>query len=271
MKRIIAIVFMLIILCGCENQERPTLKVGFLNVGNADCQIITIKDKIIVVDTGLNSKRDYIFEFLKNNNIQKIDALILTHFDKDHIGNAAEIINNYNIDLIYETSIKKSTESKYYKAYREAVENKGNKVIIIKDDLEFEFYGAKFKIYGPKSDFYLNNESNNSSLVLSINYYNSSFLFSADIEKDRMREDLFDGIEKYDVLKIAHHGYYEDNTYEYISAVKPKFSVISTSTLNPPSPETITKLYEIGSKVYLTNNGDVIIETNGYSYKIKQK
>ena len=79
-----------------------------------------------------------------------------------------------------------------------------------------------------------------------------------------------DGTEKYDVLKVPHHGYYEDNTGEFISEISPTFSVITTTSLSPPSPQTVMELYRIGSKVYFTDNGRVEMTTDGNKLSVKQ-
>lgn len=272
MKRVITLfIIFCLFFSGCEMEKKENINVTFLDVGNADCQIIMVDNKTVMIDTALANQKDKIFEFLDKNNIDKIDVLILTHFDKDHIGTASEIINELNVDLIYENSLKKHTNSTHYKSYKKAIKENRSKVIPVNEQIEFEFNDAKFKIYPPKSDRYLNNESNNSSLMVTLKYNETSFLFAADIEKDRIAEVIDVVEERYDILKIPHHGYYEENTYEFLSALMPKFAIITTSNKKAPSPKTLSELLKLGIEVYLTVNGDITISSNGTSYKLEQK
>jgi len=250
--------------------KRPILTVDFLNTGNSDCIIIRIDDTTSIIDTGTSISSYSIFEYLNANGIEKIDNLIITHFDKDHVGSASKIINNYEVLNVYQTYVS-NVKNTYYKKYLKSLKKKNISPTTVEDRINLEINGAVFSIIPPKSSEYLWNDSNNSSLIVELKHFNNDFLFCADIEKERISEFLFDDIKHYDVLKVPHHGYYEDNTLDFIKKISPKFSIITTSTLSCPSAETVAALGLNGSKVYFTDNGTVTVSSDGKDISIIQQ
>ena len=272
MKKLISLI--LIFVCvlnsaGCTSQKEYVY-VDFLDVGNADCIVIRTENRTTVIDTATSISSNIIFEYLNEKGIDRIDVLIITHFDKDHVGSASKIINNIKVDRVYQTYKNSGAKSQYYKRYLKSFKNNKTDVYTLTEPKKMFQDDAILSIYPPKSDGYITKESNNSSLVVTLEYGEFSFFFGGDIEKDRIAEILSGGTEKFDVLKVPHHGYYEDNTGEFISEISPAFSVITTTSLSPPSSQTIMELYRIGSKVYFTDNGTVEIITDGESLSVKQ-
>ena len=93
--------------------------------------------------------------------------------------------------------------------------------------------------------------------MVTLEYGSTSFLFAADIERDRIAEVLSDGIGEFDVLKVPHHGFKESNSADFFRAVSPKYSVITNSTGYRKFPTTVANLISCGSYIYSTANGDV--------------
>lgn len=75
--------------------------IYFFNAGKADCMLISNNDNHIMIDTGEEDLEKTILSYLKNNNISKLDYLILTHFDKDHIGSASGVIKNVDVANVF--------------------------------------------------------------------------------------------------------------------------------------------------------------------------
>ena len=113
-----AIILLLISLfsAGCYNQRhqpnnQPLSFVSFLDVGQGDCIFIKFSDgKTMLIDCGQPSSKvsDYVINFIRGKKVNKIDYFVLTHPDSDHIGNAIDIINSFEIGTVYIPDIHSS-------------------------------------------------------------------------------------------------------------------------------------------------------------------
>ena len=83
------------------NIDSEKLNIFYFNVGQADCTLITLNNKNILIDSGNKSDGNYIVEFLKEKNLETIDYFIITHGDLDHSGGASIILNNCNIKQVF--------------------------------------------------------------------------------------------------------------------------------------------------------------------------
>ena len=118
MKKLISLI--LIFVCvlnsaGCTSQKEYVY-VDFLDVGNADCIVIRTENRTTVIDTATSILSDIIFEYLNEKEIDRIDILIITHFDKDHVGGASEVIENFETShIIMPDYVSTSDEYKTFK------------------------------------------------------------------------------------------------------------------------------------------------------------
>lgn len=247
MKKIVIIltfIFIITIISIFLFTKKP-LKIYFFDVEKSDSILITYKDKNILIDTSLEEYSDKIIKYLKDKNIKTIDYLIITHFDKDHVGGASLIIDNFEIKNIIQSNYIKQSE--YYNKYMESIIKKDIVPIVINNEYSFELEELNFKIYG-SNIIYEDDTSNNSSLVLSLNYKNNNFLFTGDIEKDRIKDMNFSN---YDLVKLPHHGNYNKQYERLLDMTKPKYVVI---TNNIKDNKTIDLLNKKNIKYYLTDN-----------------
>lgn len=118
-----------------KENEDYNLKIYFFNAGKADCILISNNDKYIMIDTGEESLTNEILSYFKNNNIKKLDYLIITHFDKDHVGSASSIIDNIEIDNVLQSNCPKDSE--YYTNYITCLANKNITAQTISGDKSF--------------------------------------------------------------------------------------------------------------------------------------
>ena len=258
---IIALIF---ILCGCTSKEN-NLFIHFFKVGKADSILIRTNNYNVLIDTGESSTVGVILDYLKENKINKIDYLIITHFDKDHVGGAASIINELEVSNVYQSNYPK--DSSAYNNYVKALFSKGITAITLRRDTSFELDDVKFKINAPKEEEYIKNPSNNSSLIVSVFNQNNSFLFMGDAENARINEYLDIDKKTYDVLKVPYHGHYQKNLRYLISSVKPKYSIITSSDNEKEDEETLNILEN--SEVFLTRINPVDIKSNGSQIDVK--
>ena len=240
-----------------------------IDVGQGDSILLELKNKNILIDTGGNSFSDYniavnkLIPYFKSLGIKKIDYLILTHGDYDHLGEAVNLVKNFKVEKVIfncgefnelEQELIKVLDKKkipYYSCVKELnVDN--NKL-----------YSLNNKDYG--------NENDNSSVIYT-KLNNHKFLFMGDAGVG-VEEDL---IEKYnlqdiDVLKVGHHGSRTSSSIEFINEINPEYSIISVGKNNRyghPNKEVLDALEE--SKIYRTDqNGSIMFKINNNKLKIE--
>jgi len=276
-KIIVGILVALIVIVGVgfliyknnKQNEGYDLKIYFFEAGKADCILISNNDKYVLIDTGERSLSGTILTYLKNNNITKLDYLIITHFDKDHVGSASNIIENIEIGTVLQSNCPKDSDQ--YSDYISALEKEGIEAVTVSGDLEFTLADLNFVVNGP-TELYTSNESNNSSLIVEMNYKDTNYLFMGDAQNDRIKDylNLRDSSVSYDFVKIPYHGNYQKQTEKLLSWCNPKYAVITCSDSEPDTSETESILKEKDISYYLTKNGDITITSNGKDIKIKQ-
>jgi len=270
---IIAIVIVVVLACiytlkAINLGEDYNFKIYFFNAGKADCMLISNNGKYIMIDTGEEDLSSEILAYLKNNNITKLDYLIITHFDKDHVGSASNIIDNIKIDNVLQSNVPK--ESEYYNNYINSLANKNMTAQTISGDLEFVLEDLNVTVNGP-TKVYETNDSNNSSLIVSISYKNTNYLFMGDSQNDRIKDYLNDSnVGTYNFIKIPYHGNYQKKLQSLLEKTTPTYAVITCSNTEKEDDEMVELLENLNIKYYLTRNGSITVLSDGNSIKIKQ-
>ena len=238
------------------------LKVHFIDVGQADCILIQSGSSNMLIDAGNRNDAAKIIQYLKKNKVSKIDILVATHPHEDHIGAIDEVIKTFDIGTIYASNAQTTTQT--YKDFINAVKNKGLKLTNAVPGADFGFGHTMCTILAPNNSKYDN--LNNYSVVIKLVYENTSFLFTGDAESLSEGEILNKGYNiSSDVLKIGHHGSTSSTSSAFLKKVNPKYAVISVGHGNDyghPAASTLTKLNEIGAKVYRTDKNGTIVATS---------
>ena len=240
--------------------------VYFLDVGQGDSSLIYSKHKVILIDTGGNDNikvSDNTIKFLKSTGKSKINYLVLTHGDFDHMGEAINLVNNFKVEKVIfncgpynelESGLIKVLDKKkipYYSCIKE---------LNIDDN---KLYFLNNKNYG--------NENDNSSVIYT-KLNNHKFLFMGDAGVE-VEEDL---IEKYnlqdiDVLKVGHHGSKTSSSKKFIDEIEPKYSIISVGKNNRyghPNNEVLNNIKD--SKIYRTDlDGSIMFKIKNDKFKIE--
>lgn len=170
-ETIIILVITLIIVLGLsliykfKEVDNYNFKIYFFNAGKADAILISKNNKYIMIDTGEESLSNEILRYFKENNITRLEYLIITHFDKDHVGSASSIIDNIEIGKVLQSNVPKDSE--YYTNYLNSLNVKNIEPVTVTGNYDISFDDLAINVNGP-STTYENNESNNSSLIVSI-------------------------------------------------------------------------------------------------------
>lgn len=249
--KVIAVVFLImLLLTRIVRIINPTLKIYFIDVGQGDSTlIVTPKNKKILIDGG-EGKTNVLFQYLLDRRINKIDYIIISHFDSDHCNGLIEIIEKMRVENIVMS--KQSKESEEYKKILEIIKQKNIKVSSVKAEdkiiIEKNLY---IKILNPAEKFEFQ-DLNNNAIVAKLVYKNFSMLFTGDIEK--AEENLakkYKNELKSTILKVAHHGSKTSTSEEFLKYVEPQIALIGVGENNKfghPNQITIEKLKNIRSQ-----------------------
>lgn len=243
------------------------MKITIFNTEKSDCILIDIDSKFVLIDTALDTTKEYIYNELMKRNVQQLECLILSHHDKDHIGGADKIIDNIKVEKIYMPNYVKP--SKDYFELLKAINDNKLEPIFLRENKHININGADITIFPAFKEEY--EKSNNYSLIVSIRYGNYKFLFMGDAQKKRLKEFLSYNKEQFDFVKMPHHGKFNSKTEEFVNNTLPKYALITCSKVKMPMKETMDCLNKIGTKTFLSLDGQVDIECNKEKFEIKQK
>ena len=249
-----------------EFVAQEDLLIDFIDVGQADSILVRKQDKVMLIDAGTNEAGETVVNYLKNLGITKIDYLIGTHPHEDHIGGLDDVINNFDIGQIYMPKIE--TTTKTFEDVLDAIENK-NLTITAPNK------GDKIELGQAVGEFMTEpildkDNLNVSSLVLRLEFGNTSYLFMGDAEEENEETIHWP---KTDVLKVGHHGSSTSSSESFLEQVQPQYAVIMAGKDNSyglPTQETIDKLNNRGSEIYRTDeDGTIQMTSDGNAIEIK--
>ena len=225
--------------------------VEFINVGQGDSTLISLNKKYYLIDTGGNRNRDVYYynlkPVLKKNGVRKIDYLILTHGDFDHMGESINLVKDYKVDKVIFNC------GEFNELEEDLIKELNKKSI--------KYYSCINKLdnlYFLNTKEYSNENDNSNVIYTEINNYKFLFMGDASIvrEKDILEEYELDNI---DVLKVGHHGSKTSSSESFINSINPKYSIISVgkNKYGHPNAEVLNVLSN--SKIYRTDRDGSIM------------
>ncbi|MCM0625266.1 MBL fold metallo-hydrolase [Lysinibacillus sp. OL1_EC] len=281
MKKIIKVLLLcLFLLAGCteavKTEKIPVtagheMQVHFIDVGQGDSILIeSPSGKTMLIDGGVKGAGQQIVSYLKELGINKLDIVVATHPDADHIGGLIPVLDNMTIEQFYDSGKVHTSQTFEEMLTRIDEKNIPYHVPKIGDDIEFD-KDVNVKVLNANDQA---TDNNDASIVLKMTYGNVSFLLTGDagvaLEKEMLQYDV-----KATVLKAGHHGSNTSSSEEFIQAVKPKVAILSYGEDNKyghPHAEVVDRLQAIGSKIYATADlGTITVSTDGVNYTVNGK
>lgn len=252
-----------------ESQKEKYLEVSFLNVGQGDSIFIEAPNGVqMLIDSGPNNSVLREVGSLMNFGDRKIDIILGTHPDKDHIGGFPAILDRYEIKNTINTDVL--SESSIYKTYKEKILEESSKNYISKRGgviiLDKE-KGIYFQILSPDESF-IEKDSNERSIVGRLAYGDTSFLLTGDagitIENKLV---LLDGeLLESDILKLGHHGSKTSSSSTFLKQVNPELAIVSAgenNTYGHPHEVVIDRLEDLDINYLETKEGTLTFASNG--------
>lgn len=296
-KTIILLSFLLLLFVKPKNID---FEVTFIDVGQGDCIFMKSPDNITyLIDGGSSDVKDVgkyrIEPFLKSKGIWKVDYVILTHLDTDHISGVLELMEDskngsYEGNIVISHLVLPNIREKD-KEYMDIVtlaKSKGIEVLYIQKGDIIKENRMTITCLNPSSNALRG--GNPSSVVLSVNYGDFDLLLTGDLEGEGEKQVLsilnnttsllspedkyadkfiskpIEIAKDYDVLKVAHHGSKNSTFDEFLSIIKPKYSIISCGYDNRyghPHEELIERLLNVNSKILTTpEKGAITLKIN---------
>ncbi len=214
----------------CTDEKAVPLNVGeleitFFDVGKADSIVLRSENSTVVIDCGEKGDGKEIVSYLEENDVSAVDYLIITHYDKDHVGGAAKVINKLDVKNVLAPNYDEQSEE--MDKYRKALDAKNITPQLLTSDISFKLDDADYTVLAPKKDFYGDDNDNDFSLVTKVTHGNNVLLFTGDAMEQRLDEIMDVG--KCTMLKVPYHGRKLKNFEDFLSAVSPKCAVVCTS------------------------------------------
>lgn len=275
MKKILACVAALATGCimaltGCAARAQD-VTVTFYDMGKADAALITAEDgSRILIDAGTNKGGKKLAERFAEEGIERLDAMIITHFDKDHVGGADKVLESVPVARVVMPGYAK--ESKQYTQFMDALSQSPKTQVDIlsaKGEKTFEFGSMILRITAAQETDYGIDEENDFSLAAYLAYGETKFLFTGDAEDARQTELLRAGNIACDVLKVPYHGRAVDVSAAFLSACHPKIAFITDSDEDPADPVIVKLLESMGTDVHSARDGDLCVVSDGKSVRVK--
>ena len=241
------------------NIEELPLEINVLSTGKSDCIIIKLDRKYIVIDTGTYNNSTQIYEYLQKNHINKIEYLILTHNDKDHIGGAKIILDNIKVKNVIQADYKRKTDD--YKRYIKALKDNNIKPILLHGKIKLNIGDIFLEISSALQDKY--DKSNDYSIIVSIEYGKYNYLFAGDAEAKRMDEFISTNSKRYDVLKVPHHGIYNEMLEAFLKSTSPSYAIVTGCDFRYPDKKVNALLNKYKIQLLNTMYGDIVIKSDG--------
>ena len=255
------------------NEKKPhdmanakELKVTFLDVGKADAIVLQSESSTVVIDCGEKGDGKKISSILEESGTTVIDYLIITHFDKDHVGGAPKVLKTFDVKNVLTPDYTGNVSE--YDKFAETLDGRGITPMKLKEDISFTLDDVDYTVYAPKKDFYGDGDSaeNNFSLVTKAVHHNNTLLFTGDAMEERLDEIM--DIGKCTLLKVPYHGRKLDNLGDFLKAVEPKCAVVCTDS-NEFSGKMQDLLKKQKINTYATCfNGEITAVSDGSQIKI---
>ena len=283
----------LALLCGCGPKEDTTMhkgtslsesasesdglpeadaasagaRVSFVDVGKGDCILVQAGESAALIDTGYDDTSGEVIAYLRSCGVERLDCLVITHYDKDHVGGLRAIGQAIPIDAVYLPNY--TGADKPYRTVKKAVDDLGLPARQVTAELVIPLGSAELSIFPSSVTFVPDangdeGNDNDLSLVATLSAGSDSYLFAGDLEEEGIEAFLEAGHGAFDVLKMPHHGEKSSNTDELLDDVKPQVVVITDGEDDPAEKKTLKLLKGMDVDVYRTStDGTIVVEGDG--------
>ena len=248
-------------------QTSTNVTIKFIDVGQGEAILIALPEKTMLIDAGPTGSAPKIAQVLQELGRNKIDYLVATHPDEDHIGGMADVISNTQIGTIYAPN--KTNNTATYRKFLAAIQNNNLQITLAEaGTIIDQTDGYKLEILWPKKDANFP-DTNDYSIIIKLTVGNKTFLFTGDAPTNAILDSNPGHI---DVLKLSHHGSRTGTTEQLVRKLSPTYAILSYAVDNPyghPMQSVLNALRKHSVEVWGTGaNGTITITCDGTNIDI---
>ena len=251
-------------------QASTNVTIKFIDVGQGEAILIALPEKTMLIDAGPTGSAPKIAQVLQELGRDKIDYLVATHPDEDHIGGMADVISSTQIGTIYAPN--KTNNTATYRKFLAAIQNNNLQITLAEAGTIIDQIDSyKLEILWPKKDANFP-ETNDYSIIIKLTVGNKTFLFTGDAPTSAILDSNPGHI---DVLKLSHHGSRTGTTEQLVRRLSPTYAVLSYALDNSyghPMQSVLNALHKHSVEVWGTGaNGTITITCDGTTIDISSE
>jgi competence protein ComEC len=257
------------------------LRITVVDVGHGDCAIVEFPGgKRALIDGGgfyddsFDVGENVVAPVLWKKKIKKVDFLVLTHPDPDHLNGLKFIARTFHVRELWDSG--QESDSPFFDEFMTIVRQKGiQRVSMFREDEPRVINGVTVHLLHPSRRARSQGVTpNNRSLVLRLVFGSQTFLFTGDIEREAEAELIRSGVDlRSRVIKVPHHGSRTSSTSAFLKQVRPEIALVSVgqkSFLHLPNRTVLRRYQQFGSSVFRTDqHGAITLETDGKTLTVK--
>ena len=251
-------------------QTSTNVTIKFIDVGQGEAILIALPEKTILIDAGPTGSAPKIAQVLQELGRNKIDYLVATHPDEDHIGGMADVISNTQIGTIYAPN--KTNNTATYRKFLAAIQNNNLQITLAEAGTIIDQTDSyKLEILWPKKDANFP-DTNDYSIIIKLTVGTKTFLFTGDAPTNAILNSNPGHI---DVLKVSHHGSRTGTTEQLVRKLSPTYAVVSYALDNSyghPMQSVLNALHKHSVEIWGTGaNGTITITCDGTTIDISSE
>ena len=244
------------------------LEVHFIDVGQALSVLVECDGQFMLYDGGNVDDGSLIVSYLQSQGVEQLEYVFCSHAHEDHVGGLAAALAYFPAYHVYSPVTDAST--KCFQDFVKYTQQQGLQVEVPAVGTMWPLGGATVTMLGPVAQY---SDTNDTSIVLRIDYGSTSFLLTGDMEKTAETDLVNSGANlRANVLQVGHHGSSTSTSYLFQNAVLPEMGIISCGVNNKyghPHEETLSILRDAGVDVYRTDlQGTITIGSDGQNYTV---
>ncbi len=245
-----------------QNSTNGKLQVHFLDIGQGDATLLVCDGHAMLVDAGNNNQGTVVQSYLQSQGIEKLDYMIGTHPDADHIGGLDVILTKFPVGKFFMPDFEKDTKT--YEEVIQAAAYRHLNITYPEAGKSYPLGEATFTILGPVKKY---SDANNSSICFLLEHGENRFLFTGDAEEEAEQDIAAVYDVSADVYKAAHHGSRTATSKDFFQHVRPIYAVISCGDDNSyhhPHAEVLNRLRMAGVQMFRTDDqGTIVVTSDG--------
>jgi competence protein ComEC len=245
------------------------LRLTFLDVGQGDAVLLQVREGAVLVDQG--PPEADVADQLRTLGIRRVSALVLTHPQRDHVGGAADVLEEIDVDVVLDPRLP--VPSPYESEALAEARERGVRVVTGRAGRVFRLGRLRLRLLWPDGPGPPGDDPNNHAIVLVATYGRVDALLTADAETNVTLPLRPPPVE---ILKVAHHGSADTGLPALLALVRPEVAVVSVGTGNDyghPAPSTLAALarFPVLDVFRTDEDGRITIESDGTRYAVREE